>query len=465
MAVSQAEIDGLGLVVRIWDWKDTAELAPTSAERHGPRQFARALIKAGGGNYHIFDDSDDEEPAFDDSSFEENMHRKNFISEVLDRHMDVNSKWQEMDLLGDPEARRKDRMSVTNIWADCNTPLHMAMHSESFRAATDLLLSRGADINIHNARGKTVLFQAVSDESVEKVKFLLERGADSNVPTLWANPTCRIDYQYTSPFVGQGGRLALQRAISIPSRELCTLLIDAGADVNLLLRDGWSFLDLAVLRRDKEIMRMLLEKGAKFSSFMSDKVHSNYTKGLQGPLDGINDIQRLARDLFASAGDSPPSQTRELFDLMVYSEEMTKVLNEDMDPRKKSTKLISAFHDSLSHLAGTVNPNRPPIPHCARCTEFQSLPESWQVHSTEQNWQWGNLEILLQSATSFGCPLCLLLVDVINRAAEYRSEIPELNHTVKLSGQRWFTVKSFTWMWVVRCGKLSGSINVDILSG
>lgn len=435
-------------------------LAPTSAERNGPREFSRALAKVDDIICSITDDSDDEE----------GMRRKDPISEVLDRQMNIiNSKWREVDLVGDPEARRKEgwyRMSVTIMWADCNTPLHMALFSQSFRSTTDLLLSRGADINIHNARRTTVLFRAISDDAVDEARFLLERGADPNVPTFSANPTCGFDYGYNTPFVGQGGRLALQEAISIPSRELCALLIDAGADVKLLLPGGWSFLDLAVLRRDKEIVRMLLVKGAIFSSLMSDTVHSSHTKGHHDSLDGINDIQRLARDLVASAWNSPPTQTRELFNLTVYSGKLTQLLDEVMDFQQKSTKLISAFHDNLSHLADTINPSRSPIPHCDRCTEFQSLPGSWNVLSEEEDWQWGNLETLLQSAAS-GCPLCLLLVDVINHASEESGEMLKLDQDIILSGEerRNGSGGSFAWTWSVLCGKTSGYITIDVLSG
>ncbi|HEV8066271.1 MAG TPA: ankyrin repeat domain-containing protein [Planctomycetaceae bacterium] len=107
------------------------------------------------------------------------------------------------------------------------------------------LLDHGADVNAKNRAGATALMWAVGDR--DKVRSLLRRGADVNA---------RAD----------SGRTPLVIAAGNPGgAEVVKLLCDAGADA----RDGYlgyTALMSAVEGRDREVIQLLLAKGADAKS-------------------------------------------------------------------------------------------------------------------------------------------------------------------------------------------------------
>ncbi|KAK3381654.1 hypothetical protein B0H63DRAFT_546246 [Podospora didyma] len=167
----------------VWEWDSSTKLAPAAPGQSGPLEFSRALVFQLGG--------DSIKTPRHQSSDWFVARGVDSLATVLDRGLDANSESSENDLIDDPEKRRKEGWYIftgSDTWADCNTPLHMAMLSNSMDAAA-LLLSRGADINIHNARGQTPLDSAVSRGRSEWVEFLLSRGADGDAPTVQSSVT------------------------------------------------------------------------------------------------------------------------------------------------------------------------------------------------------------------------------------------------------------------------------------
>ncbi|NP_001132274.1 uncharacterized protein LOC100193710 [Zea mays] len=121
-----------------------------------------------------------------------------------------------------------------------STPLHDAAE-EGHCAAVRMLLSKGVDVDPHGCRG-TPLHLACSNDRDQVVRILLEHGADPNKVVGHVLPPLMMAYC--------GGSLRCMK-----------LLIEAGADVNLIAPSG-VILAQAVCDGSTEIVKFLLEVGA-----------------------------------------------------------------------------------------------------------------------------------------------------------------------------------------------------------
>ncbi|KAJ6102932.1 hypothetical protein N7486_005359 [Penicillium sp. IBT 16267x] len=106
-----------------------------------------------------------------------------------------------------------------------------------------LLLDLGADVNIQESQHETALYAAAAGGYIEIVRLLLEKGAEINT---------------------RGGEYgtALQAAASSGHTEIVRLLLEKGADVNTQGGIFGTALQDAVALGHIEIVRLLLEKGA-----------------------------------------------------------------------------------------------------------------------------------------------------------------------------------------------------------
>lgn len=117
-----------------------------------------------------------------------------------------------------------------------NTPLHYAARG-GHKAAIELLLEHGADINAKNDRGATPLYRAIASAAI--VDYLVKRGA-----TVDAKDNL--------------GRTPLHWAASEGFAESCEVLLAAGADVNLKDRYSESPLTRAVRWRHANVVQLLV---------------------------------------------------------------------------------------------------------------------------------------------------------------------------------------------------------------
>lgn len=119
----------------------------------------------------------------------------------------------------------------------------------------DRLLESGADLNrefkygvdlIRTGHFKTVLLSAVSRGDIRAVKYLVERGANINLPV-------RNEYGSALAYAAKNGDVPLIR-----------YLIANGADVNMALEHGWfgSALAAAATAAQVDCVQELLESGA-----------------------------------------------------------------------------------------------------------------------------------------------------------------------------------------------------------
>ena len=129
------------------------------------------------------------------------------------------------------------------------TALFVATRDDSVECA-ELLLGAGAGVNIRDKHGKTALVDAVERGSVQCTDLLLKAGADVNIQTQW-------------------GRTALFYAVRYDSVQCTNLLLKSGADVNIRDANGETSLFLSSFRprditSDKlNAIRVMLREGIK----------------------------------------------------------------------------------------------------------------------------------------------------------------------------------------------------------
>jgi cytochrome c len=124
-------------------------------------------------------------------------------------------------------------------------PLYWSLFNCKYEAA-ELLINKGANVNLADSFGTAPLYMAVCCENVDLslIELLIQKGAD-------------LDHKNTPE-----GLTSLHYAISSKSDDVARLLIEKGANVNALAEDGTSPLILAVKKDSLFIAKLLLDKGA-----------------------------------------------------------------------------------------------------------------------------------------------------------------------------------------------------------
>lgn len=106
-----------------------------------------------------------------------------------------------------------------------------------------LLVKAGIDINKKSNQGNTPIMTAVDNGDIQFVKYLIDAGADLNK-------------------VNDEGITALMIACMYGYNKIAELLITSGADINFQMREsGISIIDVAILKENIEMVRLLLEAG------------------------------------------------------------------------------------------------------------------------------------------------------------------------------------------------------------
>ena len=148
------------------------------------------------------------------------------------------------------------------------TPVMVAARSGS-PAVVELLAAQGADVNARAARGQTALMWAVAQKHPEVVKVLLANGADIHARSdSWTEvmavpPHGYLEYNRAIP---HGSDTALMFAARVDDLASAKLLVAAGANVND--EDAWgvSAVVLAAHSGFTDVVEFLLEKGANANS-------------------------------------------------------------------------------------------------------------------------------------------------------------------------------------------------------
>jgi len=161
------------------------------------------------------------------------------------------------------------------------TPLQCAPATRRGLQCARLLVEDGADLNARNSHGLTILEDSLQSRDSEKVRFLLEAGADVRIgaPVLWAvlagnvsvlkllldhgaDPNAALDVDGEFHFKGfLQGTTPLMRAAADRPLEVLGLLLEFGADVSARDRAGRTAMDVAMLHGQRNTAQWLQERG------------------------------------------------------------------------------------------------------------------------------------------------------------------------------------------------------------
>ncbi|XP_046304841.1 fibronectin type 3 and ankyrin repeat domains protein 1 isoform X3 [Marmota monax] len=157
----------------------------------------------------------------------------------------------------------------------------MVAAQKGYTRLVKILVSNGTDVNLKNGSGKDSLMLACYAGHLDVVKYLRRHGASWEARDLggctalhWAadgghctvidwmiKDGCEVDVVDT----GSGWTPLMRVSVVSGSQKVASLLIEAGADVNVRDKDGKTPLMVAVLNNHEQLVELLLDKGADAS--------------------------------------------------------------------------------------------------------------------------------------------------------------------------------------------------------
>jgi ankyrin repeat protein len=146
--------------------------------------------------------------------------------------------------------------------ADGQTVLMVVARTSQVEAAR-LLLKRGANVNaVEKWRGQTALMWAVAQKQPAMVQALIAAGADVNARSAVNNWERQVTAEPRAIYRPAGGLTPLLYAAREGCVECATLLIEAGAVIDLADPEGISPLLMAVINMHFDLAASLVRKGA-----------------------------------------------------------------------------------------------------------------------------------------------------------------------------------------------------------
>jgi len=216
------------------------------------------------------------------------------------------------------------------------TPLHVAIRNERLDIAI-LLLERGADTEARGSEDQTALYMASSHGYADVVRSLIDHGADLNAickdfdehcwDVKWAPLHVAIDCGRRDIALlllergadtetrGSVNQTALFKASSQGYADVVRSLIDRGADLNAICESyddqhwngadfvHWTPLHVAIHKKHRDVVILLLERGADMETRNSDDQTALYMASTRECADIVRQLISHGADLNAKCED------------------------------------------------------------------------------------------------------------------------------------------------------------------
>jgi len=168
------------------------------------------------------------------------------------------------------------------------------------------LAKQGGDVKAVNAAGDTLLHRSIKGRKFNLFELFLSLGADPNIANKNGD-TLLMQLSNIDPPSGKGAAYNKLKAENKDSLKLIQTLLKNGADPNVMNRYGQNALNMSRVKRNFDIVSALLSGGAKVN--LQDKYGNTVLKkeamdyiGNYRLLDGLRQSTQKMVELFVSAG-------------------------------------------------------------------------------------------------------------------------------------------------------------------
>ena len=127
------------------------------------------------------------------------------------------------------------------------TALHAAVHAQK-KDIAELLIAKGADVNAKDGSDSTPLYYAIWKDDKDLVRLLVDKGADVS-------------------FTREKGYPPLHYAVWYEDNQMVVLFVANGAKFDVKDRDGWTAFRYAASQENRGLVEFFVDKGADVSSF------------------------------------------------------------------------------------------------------------------------------------------------------------------------------------------------------
>lgn len=170
-----------------------------------------------------------------------------------------------------------------------NTPLHFCARYGN-PAIMQTLLDHRAKVDGRSRDGQTALYAATQGGNIDNVKFLLSRGADTNLVGF----TNDLGHTFTP----------LSSAAFKGHVELVKLLLEKGAPIESVNNRGWTALMFAAQSPHSKMVKFLLEKGANVNARATAGHTALIYAAVNGQVENIKLLLAAGADRSFTATDS-----------------------------------------------------------------------------------------------------------------------------------------------------------------